>query len=265
MSRLSLQNVTVQLGRRNVLDNISLDIGTGEFVGLLGPNGAGKSTLLRTIMQELAHQGHIAIDGRPVAGMTAAERALQLAYLPQARNIVWPISVAEVVALGRLPRSRPFASPTPADQTAVAEAMAQMDITALAARPATELSGGETARVLIARLLAQETPIVIADEPAAGLDPSHQIALVETFADLARSGRTVIASLHELPLAARWCRRIILIASGKVVADGAPAEVITGDNLSQTYGIEAMLTSDARGLIVAPTGLARKEVQAQED
>lgn len=258
MSRLSLHNVTVRLGHRKVLDDISLDIAAGEFVGLLGPNGAGKSTLLRTIMQELAYEGRIAIDGRPVNELTAAGRALQLAYLPQARNIAWPISVAEVVALGRLPRSRPFASPAATDKTAVADAMARMDIARLANRPATELSGGETARVLIARLLAQETPIVIADEPAAGLDPSHQIALVETFADIARNGRTVIASLHELPLAARWCKRIILISDGRVVADGAPEEVITGDNLSQTYGIEAMLTSDGHGLIVAPTGLARR-------
>lgn len=262
MIRISLHNVTVRLGRRNVLDAISLDISAGEFVGLLGPNGAGKSTLLRTIMQELAHAGRIAIDERPLAELTAAERALQLAYLPQARNIAWPVSVAEVVALGRLPRTRPFASPTPADKAAVADAMAKMDITHLGHRPATELSGGETARVLIARLLAQETPIVIADEPAAGLDPSHQIALVETFADIARSGRTVIASLHELPLAARWCQRIILLSNGKVVADGPPEEVITMENLAATYGIEAMLTSDAQGLIVAPTGLARKGLQA---
>lgn len=262
MSRLSLNNVTVRLGSRCVLDAVSLDIGAGEFVGLLGPNGAGKSTLLRTIMQELAYEGRISVDERPLAELTAAERALELAYLPQARSIAWPVSVADIVALGRLPHSRPFASQTAADKTAVADAMARMDITGLAHRPATELSGGETARVLIARLLAQETPIVIADEPAAGLDPSHQIALVETFADIARSGRTVIASLHELPLAARWCKRIILISDGKVVADGSPAEVVTKENLSMTYGIEAMLTSDAHGLIVAPTGLARKELKA---
>lgn len=260
MTRLALDNVTVRIGSRDILDSVTLEVGAGEFVGLLGPNGAGKSTLLRAIMQELPYNGHIGIDGRPLAELTSAERALALAYLPQTRSIAWPVSVAEIVALGRLPHSRPFASPSAADHSAVAGAMTLMDISHLARRSATELSGGETARVLIARVLAQETPVIIADEPAAGLDPSHQIALVEAFSAIAESGRTVIASLHELPLAARWCKRIILISGGKVVADGRPAEVVTTKNLSMTYGIEAMLTSDEQGLIVAPTGLTSKKL-----
>lgn len=258
MTRLALENVTVHIGGRSIVDAVSLDIGAGEFIGLLGPNGAGKSTLLRAIMQEIAHDGAIHLDGRPVSQLTEAERARLLAYLPQNRSVAWPVSVAEIVALGRLPHARPFQRPTAADEAAVAHAMALMDITGLSARRATELSGGETARMLIARVLAQETPIIIADEPAAALDPSHQIALVETFAAIADSGRTVIASLHELPLAARWCRRIILISDGKIVADGQPLEVVTTKNLSMTYGIEAMLTSDEHGLIVAPTGLTSK-------
>lgn len=259
MSRLTLDNVAVSIGDRRILDAVTLDIGAGEFVGLLGPNGAGKSTLLRAIMQEVSYAGHIAIDGRPLAALTSAQRALTLGYLPQIREIAWPVSVEEIVALGRLPHSRPFASQTAADKAAVSEAMALMDVTGLAHRRATELSGGETARVLIARVLAQETPFIIADEPAAGLDPAHQIALVETFAAIAESGRTVIASLHELPLAARWCKRIILLSAGKVIADGLPAEVVTTKNLSVTYGIEAMLTSDEHGLIVAPIGLTPKK------
>lgn len=259
MTRLALDNVTVRIGSRDILDSVTLEVGAGEFVGLLGPNGAGKSTLLRAIMQELAYDGHIRINDRPLSALTSAERALALAYLPQTRGIAWPVSVAEIVALGRLPHSRPFAAPSAADNAAVSKAMKLMDIAHLAHRRATELSGGETARVLMARVLAQETPAIIADEPAAGLDPSHQIALVEAFSAIAASGRTVIASLHELPLAARWCKRIILISDGKIVADGLPAEVVTTKNLSLTYGIEAMLTSDEHGLIVAPTGLTAKK------
>ncbi|MCV0370325.1 ABC transporter ATP-binding protein [Filomicrobium sp.] len=255
MSRLSLDNVTVTLGDRKVLDRVSLNMEGGEFVGLLGPNGAGKSTLLRTITQEIPYEGRITLDGKPLADLGAEGRARSLAYLPQIRDIAWPVSVTEIVALGRLPHCRPFAKMTMADGAIVADAMERMDITALAHRRATELSGGEMARVLMARVLAQETPIIIADEPAAGLDPAHQIALVETFAAIAKSGRTVIASLHELPLAARWCQRIILISQGKIVADGPASKVVTTENLSRVYGVEAMLMEDAQGLIVAPIRL----------
>lgn len=259
MSRLTLNNVTVTLGDRKVLDGVSLNIEDGEFVGLLGPNGAGKSTLLRTIMQELPYEGSITLDGKRLVDLDAEARARSLAYLPQIRDIAWPVSVNEIVALGRLPHCRPFASLSIADGAVVADAMERMDVAELAHRRATELSGGETARVLMARVLAQETPIIIADEPAAGLDPAHQIALVETFAAIAASGRTAIASLHELPLAARWCKRIILISRGRIVADGPPPKVVTTENLSRVYGIEAMLADDAQGLIVAPVGLTPKK------
>ena len=142
---------------------------------------------------------------------------------------------------------------------AVAEAMRRADVEAFANRPATHLSGGEKARVLIARALAQEAPLLLADEPTAGLDPAHQIGLMRVFADLVRDGGSVVVSLHELGLAARWCTRLILLDRGAIVADGAPAEVLTPRRLRDVYGIQAFLGEAGGGMLLQPLDLAGRE------
>ena len=258
MSLLSVENLHASLGHRTVLNGISLRVGEGEFVGLIGPNGAGKSTLLRAALGLIAAQGKVAIAGQDVAAMTARERARRIAYLPQEREIGWPVSVEAVVSLGRAPHRPAFAGLDAADRAQIEEAIRRMELEAFRHRTATELSGGEKARVLIARALAQDAALLLADEPTAGLDPSHQIALMRLFAELAGEGRGVVASLHDLSLAARWCTRLILLDKGAIIADGTPGEVLTRERLRAIYGVEAHLSEAAGGMLVVPLDMAAR-------
>lgn len=253
--RLVAEKLTVRFAGRRILDGLDVALEPGECVGLIGPNGAGKSTLLRALAGMLPFQGAVMLDGRSLAAWSSRERACRVGYLAQGREVAWPIDVAEVVALGRLPHRAPFAQDNEADRAAVAEALRLADIEALAERPADALSGGEVARMLLARLLAQQTPILLADEPAAGLDPAHQLATMQIFADLARTGRGILVSLHDLTLAARWCDRLILMQEGSIVAAGAPEQVLTADRLAAAYGIEARIDRDGDGMIVVPLRL----------
>lgn len=256
MTLLKLSHLSAQLGGRNVLSDVSLQVSEGEFVGLIGPNGAGKTTLLRSILGLASFEGEIELGNAAAATLSARDKAQRVSYLPQEREIAWPVSVERVVALGRMPHLPPFARPGAADAASVIRAMERMDIGHLASRAATDLSGGEKARVLIARALAQEAPLLLADEPTSGLDPSHQIALMRVFAELARDGAGVVACLHDLGLAARWCTRLILLDQGRIVADGAPREVLSAERLRAIYNICAFIHEDADGVIVHPLDLA---------
>jgi iron complex transport system ATP-binding protein len=249
---LALDAVTVRRGPCPVLDHVSLAVAPGEVVGLLGPNGAGKTTLMRAALGLLPAEGAIRLGGAPLGRLSAQDRALRAAYLPQERTVAWAISVEALVALGRLPHRAGAA----ADRAAVTAAIAAMDLAAMAARPVDQLSGGERGRALIARALAQEAPLLVADEPTAGLDPAHQLALMAAFRDLARNGRGVLVALHDLALAARWCDRVALLDAGRRIADGPPGAVLTADRLAAVYGVTAHLGHDAGGPIVVPTGLA---------
>ncbi|MBU1210981.1 MAG: ABC transporter ATP-binding protein [Alphaproteobacteria bacterium] len=252
---LSVRSLNVRLGRRDVLRDVSFDMQPGEFVGLLGPNGAGKSTLLKAIMGLVAGSGNVSRVGRRLADMTPRQRGRELAYLPQEREVAWPVSVHTLIELGRSPHRNGLGPPREQDRLAVEAAISAMDLGNLRDRSALELSGGERARVLIARALAQETPVLLTDEPAAGLDPAHQIALMSTFRNLASEGRSVLASLHELTLAGQWCDRVILIADGSIVAEGPPDAVLTPSNLATVYGVRAQISVTSDGLSVVPTGL----------
>lgn len=252
---LSIRSLNAHLAGRAVLRDVSLDLQAGEFVGLLGPNGAGKSTLLKAIMGLVAREGEIFRGERRLDSLSPKERAREIAYLPQEREVVWPVSVRTLIALGRSPHGNAFSGTSLDDARAVEAAIAMLDLASLEGRPVLELSGGEKARVLIARALAQETPVLLTDEPAAGLDPAHQISLMSTFSDLARQGRTVLASLHELTLAGHWCDRLILLSKGAKVADGAPRDVLTPENLATVYGVRAHISVNQDGLSVVPTGL----------
>jgi iron complex transport system ATP-binding protein len=252
---LDLDRLSVARGGRRVVDHVSFAIGEGEFVGLIGPNGAGKSTLMKAIVGLLPSEGGVALGGAPARDLSPGERGRRLSYLPQEREVAWPLAVADLVMLGRAAALPSFARPGPQDAQAVTRAMARMEIGDFAKRPATELSGGEKARVLIARALAQETPLLLADEPTAALDPAHQIALMRIFAGLAAEGRAVVACLHDLGLAARWCTRVILLDAGRVVADGPPLEALTPQRLRDVYGVEAYF-AERDGPIVHPLDLA---------
>lgn len=247
MTHLILDNLNVLRGTRAVVSDASLTINGGEVVGLIGPNGAGKTTLMRAALGLLSHTGHSSL-----ADMSPAARAKHAAWLPQAREIAWPMAVETLVTLGRVPHLNAGQRPTDADRAAVAHALSTMGLDTFKSRPATELSGGEQARVLIARALAQQAPLILADEPVAGLDPGHQISTMQAFGDLAQSGTSTLVSLHDLGLAARHCTRLILMDDGKITADGPPESVLTSENLAKTFGISAHISQTADGLIFQP-------------
>ncbi|MCB5204041.1 ABC transporter ATP-binding protein [Neorhizobium sp. T786] len=241
----------VSLGPRVVLKDITFSVGAGEIVGLLGPNGAGKSTLLRAICGLIAFHGKVTIDGSDVTALRGRERAAKVAYVAQEHDVAWPIKVAELVALGRTSTQTGLSARlSDKDRRAVQDAMRLMDITELSSRPANALSGGEKARALIARALAQEAPLLLADEPAAGLDPAHQINLMKTFRTVAADGRAVMLSMHDLGLAARWCTRLILLDRGAIVADGPPEAVLQPGNINKVYGVSAHVATVDDGLVV---------------
>ncbi|MFK7763183.1 MAG: ABC transporter ATP-binding protein [Roseobacter sp.] len=247
MTLLALEQLTVLRDRRSVVDAVNLRIDAGECVGLIGPNGAGKTSLMRAALGLLAHEGHSSLSILPTA-----HRARAAAWMPQERIIAWPVSVETVVALGRLPHLPRGQALRPDDQTAVENALTKMNLMAMRHRTATALSGGEQARVLIARALAQETPLLIVDEPTAGLDPAGQISTMDVFAQAAAGGRGVFVSLHDLGLAARHCTRLVLMNHGTLVADGPPEKVLTDENLRHVFGVSAHFMQTDNGLVFQP-------------
>lgn len=242
---MNLQQLTVRRGACPVVEDVTLAVECGEFVGLIGPNGAGKTTLLRAALGVLPFEGRSSLAAMPVAA-----RARAVAFLPQAREVAWPVTVETLVGLGRVPHLS--GRMAPADQAAVTRALGRMGLEGFRARNALGLSGGELARVLIARVLAQDTPLVLADEPVAGLDPAAQLRTMAVFAALAAEGQGVVASVHDLGLAARFCSRLVMLSRGRVVADGAPRDVLTPDLLGQVFGVRAHLAEVDGAPLVVP-------------
>ncbi|MFP4204352.1 MAG: ABC transporter ATP-binding protein [Opitutales bacterium] len=236
-----VENLEVTLGRRKVLHSLDTAFERGEMFGIIGANGSGKSTCIRGMLNLVERDaGEIQFQGRPFSSYTAAMRAREIAYLPQNAECFWPMSVERVVMLGRLPYLPPWTGPAEHDRKAAAEAMAAVDVTALAERPVTELSGGERLRVLLARALAGDPILLFADEPSSGLDPYHQLQLMELFRDHVRSrDMTIVVVLHNLALASRFCDRLLLLNEGRVLASGTPDHVLQATHLEQAFGIEA--------------------------
>ncbi|MDA7949597.1 MAG: ABC transporter ATP-binding protein [Hyphomicrobiaceae bacterium] len=248
---LALEDLTVLRGEVPVVDTVSLSIVPGEVVGLIGPNGAGKTTLMRGALGLLPHRGRSTLSA-----LTPGERARFVTWLPQSREIAWPVSVETLVTLGRVPYGAGRTALSAEDARAVSAALDQMDLEVFRQRIATRLSGGEQARVLLARALAQETPLLLADEPVAGLDPAHQITTMEVFRRLAYDGRSVVVSLHDLGLAARFCTRLVMMDKGRLVADGMPGEVLSPERLASVFGITAWRADTPEGLVIQPTALS---------
>lgn len=247
MTLLHLSDFGVMRGGKQILQGIDLAVDAGEVVGLIGPNGAGKTTLMRAALGLIAAQGHSTL-----AQMTARQRGRAVAWMPQSREIAWPVTVETVVRLGRTPHLGTGQKMSAADAAAVARALTRMGLDDFRHRTATQLSGGEQARVLIARSLAQEAPLLMADEPTAGLDPAHQIATMQTFTQLASEGRSVLVSLHDLGLAARHCTRLVILHDGRIAADGPPAHVLTPQLVRTAFGISAHFETTPNGLIFQP-------------
>ncbi len=221
---------------RRVLTQVSLQLAYGELTGLIGPNSAGKSSLLQTMFGFLcADAGEIRLRHRPLHQWPRTALARTVAYLPQQHNAHWSVSVYDYVALGRIPHLRFGQRPGQEDRLRIEQAIDETGVQALADRPVTRLSGGELCRVAIARTLAVDAEILLVDEPIAGLDPHHQIAIMQLLQRQARRGKAVLAVMHDLPLASRFCDRLWLLHQGRLVCSGTPAEVLTAQNLQQVY------------------------------
>ncbi|BAS29322.1 ABC transporter ATP-binding protein [Limnochorda pilosa] len=242
-TRLELTDVHAGYPGRPVLRGVSLAVREGEFLGLIGPNGVGKTTLLRVAAGLLVpDRGHARLGGRPVQGIPRRELARQVAVVGQAAPASFGLTAWEVVLLGRLPHLRRFQREGPRDLQAAAEAMRLTGTEKLRDRRVDRLSGGEAQRVQLTRALAQEPEILLLDEPTAHLDIGHQVEFLDLLLRLNRERRlTIVASLHDLNLAAQYCRRLVLLEGGRVRAAGTPEEVLTEPILASTYGTPVRL------------------------
>jgi iron complex transport system ATP-binding protein len=221
-------------------------------VGLLGPNGAGKSTLLRAILQLIPTlRGRIEIEGDPVSRIPVDRRARSIAYLAQHGPVSWPLTVERLVALGRFPHRSSWQRLSREDQTLVEKILEHTDLHDLRSRTVSTLSGGERTRVLLARALAVDAPLLLADEPVAALDPAHQLQIMRLLRDYSRRDHAVVVVMHDLTLAARFCHRLALMDQGALTAVGPAREVLTPQNLSSAYHIEARI-SDGDDFFVVP-------------
>ena len=247
MIGLSASDISVRLGGRLVLDGVAAAFQPGRVTALLGPNGAGKSTLLACLAGlRTPDQGQATLDGEPLITLDRRERARRIGLLPQSGDVHWDIDVETLVGLGRFPHRQRWGSSV-ADDAAVAHAMAATDITDLRARGVLTLSGGERSRVLLARVLAGEPRWLLADEPLASLDPSHQLDVLDLLRRAASDGAGVIVVLHDLGHALRLADDVLLLREGRVIAFGPRDTVLTEAGITETYGVAAEIGQTREG------------------
>lgn len=244
MSVLLAEGVYVSIDGTPLLRDVSCSAVKGRLTGLIGPNGAGKSTLMRSLLRlQPIDQGRIFWEGKEISGRRPHELSRVFSYLPQGQTVHWPLTVETLVALGRRPTLTPFSRTASADRIAIENAIQQTGMAPMRHRAITTLSGGERARALLARVLASEAPMVLADEPVAALDPYHQLSILEMLKEWAVQGRAVMIVLHDLGLAGRFCDDVILLNRGQVAAHGPGSEVLSGSILEQVYQVEFDLSS----------------------
>ena len=240
---ITAEEVSLSFGDLSVLEDVSLTIEPGEFVGFVGPNGAGKTTLLRAISGVLEpDSGTVTIDGTDVHDLSSRASSRLVSVVPQDTSLSFSFPVRDVVEMGRHPHRSRFSSATPEDRAAVERALERTRTAELADRPIDEVSGGQRQRVVLARAIAQATPVMLLDEPTASLDVNHQVETLELVRELVDEGRTVIAAIHDLDLAARYCDRLVLLADGAVARDGPPSTVLTGEALADSFDANAVVT-----------------------
>jgi iron complex transport system ATP-binding protein len=251
IARISARGITVEIDGHAILDGVDLDIVAGEVLALVGPNGAGKSTLLAVLSGDVRPaRGSVEIDGRDIRSLRHLELARLRAVLTQENQVSFPFTVAEVVEMGRSPWERTGRRVD--DAAAIAEAIEAADVAHLVDRGYTSLSGGEKARVSLARVLAQRTPTVFLDEPTAALDLRHQEDVMANAAALAAQGVAVVVVLHDLSLAAAYADRVALIADGRLDAVGPAAEVFTAERVERVYGLPVEVRTQNNRPVILP-------------
>ena len=240
MAVLEASGLDFVRGDLPVLSALDVRVTAGELVVLLGPNGAGKTTLLRLLLGLLSPtQGQALIDGQPADSLSPTERARRVAYLPQQRELAWPLWVRDVVALGRFAYGTHLGALRGADRRVVERVLDECELTALAERPATMLSGGEQARMHCARAFAAEAPLLLADEPTASLDPLHQHRVMRLFRAYVDRGGGALLVLHDVALAARYADRLLWLRAGELLADGDVDSTLSSARLAAVYGVAA--------------------------
>jgi iron complex transport system ATP-binding protein len=251
MSALAIERVTVRRGARAVLDAVDASFAAGRLTAVIGPNGAGKSTLLEVAAGLLSPAaGVVRLGDRPLAAIPRRELAMRRAYLPQGATVDWAIAVERVVALGLTAHVPAFGGLPRAWRPRIAAALERHDLLALRDRPATQLSGGELARVMLARATVGEPELLIVDEPTAGLDPRHAFDAGARLRALADAGCTVVVALHDLDLALRIADDVLALKHGRVVAHGAAGDVFTDATLSALYDVAVRVTRDEAGAAI---------------
>jgi ABC-type cobalamin/Fe3+-siderophores transport system ATPase subunit len=246
-STFAARDLTVRYpgAKRPALDQVSMSVPPGSLYAVLGPNGSGKSTLLRALLGIAeAESGECLVDQIPTPQWNRRDLALRVGVVPQNEPMAFPVSVRDVVALGRYPHLGSFRSEGPADREAIRKAMDRCDVSDLAERPVTDLSGGELQRVRIARALAQEPQYLALDEPTASLDIAHEMEVLHLLRASAEDGMTVLLVTHHLDSAARFADRMLLLDRGQVAAEGTPAEVLRSDTLQRVYGWDVDVRDD---------------------
>lgn len=244
---ISWSKVGVAYGNTRVLGPVSLEVATGQWLGLIGPNGAGKSTMLKAAVGVAEHEGRVSL------GNGAARIGLDIAWMPQRPQLPDEMGVGDYVMLGRTPHLGYLSAEGSHDVASVDSAMQRLDLFELSRRPLSTLSGGETQRVVLARALAQEAPILLLDEPTASLDIGHAIDVMEVVDDLRQAeGLTVVTAVHDLTLAGRFASRLVLLSEGLIVADGEPWEVLEEGLLREHYGSGLRVVHDVDGPTVIP-------------
>ncbi len=251
MTEIRVRDLRVSAGSVEILRGIDLDVRAGEWLNIVGPNGAGKTTLLRSILGSLDHSGSVLLDG--VQNQRGSSLARTVAYVPQVPVVPPGLLVSDYVLLGRTPHRGPFAADSPTDLAVTAEVLGRLDLGGFARREVRSLSGGERQRVVMARALAQQTPVLLLDEPTTALDLGHQQDVLELVEELRHErGLTVVATLHDLTLAARYGERVAMLDQGRLVQVGPAGDVLTVDAIRTHFHATVRIIDDDAGPIIVP-------------
>ena len=256
MSLLEATGLSVKFGDRTILDNINFSVEKGEFIGLIGANGSGKTTLLRALSGILPkHKKKVKLLGLSLNNYPPKQLAQKLAYLPQGNESHWSITAENLVMLGRLPHQKPWQGTSESDHKIVQQVMQACDVSQFARHTVDNLSGGERARVFLSRALAVEPQLLLVDEPIAGLDPGHQLEVMNKFQQLSESGMGIVCVIHDLTLAARYCHKLVMLGEQKIIAQGQPKQVLSPENLASGFSIKAHISEVKGQALVVPIAL----------